>query len=124
MPNPHLTIVPGAGGPSQGLGIADVELYDLSRGHETSAARIRRLQLEARLLAREEVENLERDMRALAARATEIAEGGDAYPVGVRELAARIGADLPQKGKSLMSLLDRLSPAPVEPRQPLIPHRR
>ena len=120
MAGPHLTVVPGA---QSAPHIADVELYNLSRGPETTAARIRRLQLEARLLAREQVEALGRDLAALADRAAEIAEGGDAYPAGVRELAARLGSDLPEKAKSMVALLDRLSPAPVEPRRPLIPPR-
>ena len=117
MAGPYLTVVPGANG------VADVELYNLSRGPETTGARIRRLQLEARLLAREQVEALGRDLAALAERAAEIAEGGEAYPAGVRELAGRMSADLPEKAKTLVALLDRLSPAPVEPRRPLIPPR-
>jgi hypothetical protein len=121
MAGPHLTVVPGAQGAPH---VADVELYNLSRGPETTAARIRRLQLEARLLAREQVEALGRDLMALAERAVEIAEGGDAYPAGVRELAGRVGADMPEKAKALVALLDRLSPAPQEPRRPLIPNRR
>jgi len=120
MAGPHLTIVPGAQAAPH---IGDVELYNLSRGPETTAARIRRLQLEARLLAREQVEALGRDLAALAVRAAEIAEGGEAYPAGVRELAARLGDDMPEKAKSLVALLDRLSPAPAEPRRPLIPPR-
>ena len=120
MAGPQLTVVTGA--PSAPH-IADVELYNLSRGPESAGARIRRLQLEARLLAREQVEALARDMAALAGRAAEIAAGGDAYPAGVRELAARMGEDLPEKAKTLLALLDRLSPAPAEPRRPLIPPR-
>jgi hypothetical protein len=95
----HLTPIP-----SNSTG---AELYDLSRGPETTAQRVRRLQQEARILAREQVEALARDFNALAVRAAEIAEGGDAYPAGVRELASRIAADVPQKVQNLMSIMDR-----------------
>ena len=102
---------------------ANSEVVALARGPETATDRIRRLQWEARMLAAEQAEALGADLEALAARAVEIAEGGEAYPAGVRELSARMGADLPEKAKSLVALLDRLSPAPVEPRRPLIPPR-
>jgi hypothetical protein len=62
------------------------------------------------MLAREQVEILSRDFNALAVRAKEIAEGGEAYPAGVRELASRIADDLPQKAQALMSILDRTAP--------------
>jgi hypothetical protein len=83
------------------------ELYDLGRGPETTAQRVKRLQAEARLLAREEVERLDRAMMDMAGLAAEIAAGGDAYPAGVRELASRIAADLPQKAQGLRSLVSR-----------------
>lgn len=83
------------------------ELYDLGRGPESTAQRVKRLQAEARMLAREEVERLDRGMMDLAALAAEIAAGGEAYPAGVRELASRIAADLPQKAQGLRSLISR-----------------
>jgi hypothetical protein len=83
------------------------ELYDLGRGPETTAQRVKRLQAEARLLAREEVERLDRGLSDLAVLAAEIAAGGDAYPAGVRELASRIASDLPQKAQGLRSLVSR-----------------
>ena len=83
------------------------ELYDLGRGPESTAQRVKRLQAEARMLAREEVERLDRGMMAMAALAAEIAAGGDAYPAGIREMASRFAADLPQKAQSLRSLVSR-----------------
>lgn len=82
-------------------------LLDLGRCPETTAQRVRRLQAEARLLAREDVERLDRGMMDLAVLATEIASGGEAYPAGLREMAGRIAADLPQKAQSLRSLVSR-----------------
>ena len=83
------------------------ELYDLGRGPETTAQRVKRLQAEARMLAREEVERLDRGMMDMAALAAEIAGGGEAYPAGIREMASRIATDLPQKAQVLRSLVSR-----------------
>lgn len=83
------------------------ELYDLGRGPETTAQRVKRLQAEARMLAREEIERLDRGMMEMAALAAEIASGGEAYPAGVREMASRIAADLPQKAQGLRGIVSR-----------------
>ena len=83
------------------------ELYNLSRGPETTHDRVRRLQQEARLLAREEVETLERQLVAVADMARGIARGGDAYPIGIREMAERLAADLPARAASLQALVER-----------------
>lgn len=84
------------------------EVYDLGRGPESTAQRVKRLQDEARMLAREEVERLDRDLRKLADQAKAIADGGDAYPAGIRELAGRIGVDTAQRAEILRALTDRL----------------
>lgn len=101
MSGPHLTIVPEA--------IDGAEIYNLTRGPETTAQRLQRLQQEARQLAREEVEALERDLIALGARAQQIADGGEAYAIGLREMASRLSSDLPQKAQSLRAILERSS---------------
>jgi len=89
---------------------------DLSRGNaaiyylgrrETTAERVRRLQAEARIVAREHIEQLEQCLLRTAEVAREVAEGGEAYPVGVREMASRMTDDLPEKLLNLRSLLDR-----------------
>ncbi len=99
----HLTAVPSPSEPLPGAG----EVYGLSREVETGAQRIRRLQLEARLLAREQVDAFEHDLNALALRAAEIAEGGEVYPVGAREMAARLADELPKKAQLLASIMSR-----------------
>jgi len=101
MNGPLLTLVPEPAAP--------VEVYDLGRGPETTTQRVQRLQREARLLAREQVEALARDLDDLARRAGEIAEGGEAYAVGVREMASRLATDLPQKSQGLLAILRRSS---------------
>ena len=83
------------------------ELYRLDREPESTADRVRRLQQEARLLAREEVEALERRMVEAAAAAKVIFEGGDAYPAGVRELCERIHAELDGRVQTLQAIASR-----------------
>ncbi|MBC7670500.1 hypothetical protein [Caulobacter sp. DWR2-3-1b2] len=102
MSGPHLTVVPDKG-------VDPVEVYNFSRGPETTTQRVRRLQDEARMLAREQVEAMARDLEDLAQRAREIAEGGEAYAVGIREMASRLASDLPQKAQSLKAILERSS---------------
>ena len=92
-PVPSFTVVP--------------EVYDLGKGPEKPGDRVKRLQAEARILAREQTEQLAREMNALAIRAQEIADGGEAYPAGVRDLASRIAEDLPYKAQGLTILMDR-----------------
>ncbi|MGR4864312.1 hypothetical protein [Caulobacter sp. LARHSG274] len=95
--------------PEMSAGTAEV--YNLGRDPETVSQRVQRLQREARALAREQVEALEHDLESLAARAQEIADGGDAYAVGVREMASRLASDLPQKAQSLRAILERSAKA-------------
>jgi hypothetical protein len=83
------------------------EIYDLMKPPESTADRVRRLQLEARALAVEQVEVLERALLQAAALAREIAEGGDAYPVGAREIASRLVTDLPIKAETLKAIVGR-----------------
>ena len=87
---------------------AEAEIYDLMRAPETTSARVRRLQMEARALAAEQVEALERVLMQASAMARDIAEGGDAYPVGARELAGRLSTDLPVKAETLKAIVSRV----------------
>ena len=98
----HLTTVPDSGNDPPKSGVVDI-----GRGGDGAAWRMRQLQFEARALGREQVESLARDLGALASRAAEIAGGGDAYPVGARELAGRLADDLPRKVQLLLSLARR-----------------
>ena len=93
----HLTLVPD-----------DSELYVLGRGPESRAERIRRMQANARALAREHVEGLVDQMSELGRVAEEIATGGDAYHVGVRELCSRLRAELEMQAKALEVLTNRV----------------
>ncbi|MBA4805603.1 MAG: hypothetical protein H2038_13215 [Brevundimonas sp.] len=86
---------------------SEAAVYDLMRQPESTAERVKRLQLEARALAVEQVEALEKVLLQAAAMAKEIADGGDAYPVGARELASRLNADLPARAETLKAIVGR-----------------
>jgi len=86
---------------------AEAEIYDMMRTPVTTADRVKRLQMEARALAVEQVEALEKLLLQASAMAREIADGGDAYPVGARELAGRLAADLPAKAQTLKAVASR-----------------
>ena len=94
--------------PDLRLVTAEAEIYDLMRKPEGTADRVRRLQMEARALAVEQVESLEKVLMQASVMAREIAEGGDAYPVGARELASHLSADLPARAETLKAIVGRL----------------
>lgn len=94
--------------PDLRLVAAESEIYDLMKAPETNSERVRRLQAEARALALEEVEALERLLVQAADKAREIAGGGDAYPVGAREIAERLAVDLPSKAETIRVITSRL----------------
>jgi hypothetical protein len=73
----------------------------------TAADRIRLLQAEAQTLAREEIDQLNVAMVALARQAEEIAGGGEAYPVGARELARRLVDEVGQRAQTLQAILHK-----------------
>lgn len=99
----HLTTVPDSGVEPGKSGVVDMG----RGGGDVAAWRMRQLQFEARALGREQVESLARDLGAMATRAAEIAAGGDAYPVGARELCSRLADDLPRKVQLLLTLARR-----------------
>lgn len=68
---------------------------------ETVAERVRRLQTEARQLAKDHVKALSTAMVELQQLAAEISEGGDAYSAGVREVARQLADDLDSRVQTL-----------------------
>lgn len=85
--------------------VGDAEIYDLMCTPETTSDRVKRLQMEARALALEEVEELARTLKAAADIAGRIASGGDAYPIGAREMASRLSSDLPARADSIRAIV-------------------
>jgi hypothetical protein len=74
---------------------------------ESPADRIRRLQLEAKGLAREHIEMLAAALTEVSRLSSEISEGGDLYPVGVRELSRRLIEDASNSALTLTAIIDR-----------------
>lgn len=89
----------------------EAEVYDLMRAPESTAERVKRLQAEARALALEEVQMLEDALLAAAQIARDISEGGDAYPVGAREIASRLVEELPAKAETIKHIVSRVTPS-------------
>ena len=75
--------------------------------NEPLAQRIRRLQAEARAGAKEHVEQLRATLAEVARIAAEIADGGEAYPVGAREMSRRLMDDAAAQSVSLSAINDR-----------------
>ena len=86
---------------------ASAAVYDLMRAPESTAERVKRLQAEARALALEQVTALEDALMVAAKLAREIAEGGDAYPVGAREIASRLTEELPSKAETIKVIVSK-----------------
>jgi hypothetical protein len=74
---------------------------------ETVAERVRRLQAEAKQLAKDHVKSLTTAMIDLEQLAAEIAEGGDAYAPGVRDVARRLVEDLDSRVQTLEAIAAR-----------------
>lgn len=87
--------------------VADNDLKTGSPKTETVAERVRRLQLEAKLLAKDHIKALSAQMVAVEQMAAEIAEGGEAYPPGVRELASRLVEDIDSRVQTLEAIVSR-----------------
>lgn len=87
--------------------VADNDLKTIHPKTESVAERVRRLQTEARQLAKDHVKSLTLAMVELEALAAEIAEGGDAYAPGVRDLSRRLAEDLESKVQTLEAIISR-----------------
>ena len=74
---------------------------------ETVAERVRRLQAEARQLAKDHIHALTAAILTAEAIASEIAEGGEAYPPGVRDLARRFAEDAGPRAQTLEAITAR-----------------
>ncbi|WP_374571801.1 hypothetical protein [Phenylobacterium sp.] len=74
---------------------------------EGVADKVRRLQDEARTLAREHVGELQRLLLAVQRVSLEVADGGEAYPAGVRELSRRLAEDTDARLQTLEAILSR-----------------
>jgi hypothetical protein len=87
MSVPHLSVVPAEA--------------------DAPAARAQRLYAEAQLAALEQVGELEAALEQVVALARSIAEGGDIYPSGIRELCRRSADDTHGRRQTLQALAAR-----------------
>lgn len=74
---------------------------------ETVAQHVRRLQSEARQLAKDHIGSLVQQIADLEVMAAEIAEGGEAYPPGVRDVARRLVMDCEARVQTLEVIVAR-----------------
>ena len=86
--------------------VADNDLKTTPK-QETVAERVRRLQAEAKQLAKDHVRALSAAMVSVEHMAAEIAEGGEAYPPGVRDLARRMVEDCEARVQTLEAIVSR-----------------
>ena len=86
--------------------VADNDLKTLPKT-ETVPERVRRLQSEAKQLAKDHIHALTAAMAEVELMAAEIAEGGDAYPAGVRDLARRFAEDCEARVQTLEAITAR-----------------
>jgi hypothetical protein len=87
--------------------VSDNDLKTAAPMTETVAQRVRRLQLEAKTLAKDHVRALNQALADVELLAAEIADGGDAYPPGVRDLARRLAEDCTSRGQTLEAIVSR-----------------
>jgi hypothetical protein len=92
---PKLTVVPDT-------------VYRLDRPPETIGQRARRQQFEAKILAREHIDELRKALVEAEALVATLAHGGDLYPAGVRDAASRIHAHLDSQAQTLEALMERI----------------
>jgi hypothetical protein len=87
--------------------VADNDLKHVLPKSETVAQRVQRLQAEAKQLAKDHVRALTTAMVSLEELAAEIADGGDAYAPGVRDVARRLVEDLDSRVQTLEAIVAR-----------------
>lgn len=74
---------------------------------ESVSERVRRLQAEAKQLAKDHIKSLSAAMVDLEQLAAEIAEGGDAYAPGIREVARQLAEELDSRVQTLEAIAAR-----------------
>ena len=87
--------------------VATNDLKTATPKTESVAERVRRLQAEAKQLAKDHVKALTTAMVELEHLAAEIADGGDAYAPGIRDVARRLAEDLDSRVQTLEAIAAR-----------------
>ncbi|WP_340647468.1 hypothetical protein [Phenylobacterium sp.] len=86
--------------------VSDNKVGALPRS-EALSTRVRRLQAEAKGLAREHVAALIAALHETEALCAEIAEGGEAYPPGIRDIARRLAEEVEAKVATIEAINSR-----------------
>jgi hypothetical protein len=89
------------------LKLVEGGIYQIGVEPKGAAERVRELRQEARLLAREQVEEFQAALVQLGAMAKAVAEAGEVVPVGVRDMAGRLSTDLPGRAQQMQPLVER-----------------
>lgn len=92
------------------MGATPLSVVNLSP--ETPAGRAARLMGEARQAAHEQIKALEQALAAVSSLAAEIAEGGDIYQPGARELCRKLVEDAAWSTQTLEHILHHTTPPP------------
>ena len=87
--------------------VADNDPKTVTPKTETVAQRVRRLQSEAKQLAKDHVKALTAAIVEVEQMAAEIADGGEAYPPGVRDVARRLVEDMESRVQTLEAIAAR-----------------
>ncbi len=87
--------------------VANNDLKTELQKPETVAQRVRRLQAEAKTLAKDHVATFGVAMADLGQLAHEIAEGGEAYAPGIRDLARRLAEELDARVHTVQAIAAR-----------------
>ena len=75
--------------------------------NESVSERVKRLQEEAKQLARDHIKALTAAIEQVELMSAEVAEGGDAYPPGVRDVARRLVEDMGARAQTLEAIVAR-----------------
>lgn len=76
-------------------------------GDESPSDKIRRLRAEIKAAANDEIEELDDAIDHLCQIALSIADGGEAFPPGVRELCRTLAEEVAAQGKSVAVIMQR-----------------
>ena len=96
-----------SGGPPK-LTLVNDAVYRLDRPPETTAERARRRQFEAKMLAREHIDELRRALDEAMAAAAKVTAGGEVFPAPVRDAVARTTEYPERQALTLDALLERI----------------
>ena len=87
------------------MSIAPLSLVPVQQ--ETPALRAKRLMAEAKAAAQEQIIQLEEVLVQVVDLAEQIADGGDLYPVGVRDLCRKLAGESVWTNQTLQTILRR-----------------